>query len=232
MSTQNNNSNTDEGAAPVAQTRDEQKVAKKKQAVLEQKVDTAEEVLQMLIKYPQLWNRHEFREIRSKVNAIVTDPDTFPLSPRGWGALRDCLTKGVANQLKNRSMTAQLEHRTEESAIYLQISKASRDTNNDTIGIDGSSTDITRQVWKFNAFDGDNNPLLFRIDSTLNGRAMTLASGTIAKVTTYFPVYFNYGNQKDIRCAIVVRSNIPVISAQMDLIRLASSRDTPRNSEC
>jgi hypothetical protein len=87
----------------------------------------------MLIKYPQLWNRHEFREIRSKVNAIVTDPDTFPLSPRGWGALRDCLTKGVANQLKNRSMTAQLEHRTDESAIYLQISKASRDTKNDTI---------------------------------------------------------------------------------------------------
>ena len=64
MSTQNNNSNTDEGAAPVAQTRDEQKVAKKKQAVLEQKVDTAEEVLQMLIKYPQLWNRHEFSSVR------------------------------------------------------------------------------------------------------------------------------------------------------------------------
>ena len=55
------------------------------------------------------------------------------------------------------------------------------------------------------AVDGSNETLLLRIDSTLNTAAMKLDPGSIAKVTSSFPVYFNYGDEKDDRCAIVVR---------------------------
>jgi len=175
--------------------------------VINDVIDKTQRCLSLLLKGPpDLWNRPAFDDIRSSINTIVANPEKYPLSPGGWGESRDCLTKEVANRLKSRSMEADCECGTDKNAIYLQISSSTCMTKPNTIGINGSTTDITRQVWKFNALDGDNNPLIFRIDSTLNAKAMSLATGTIAKVTTYFPVYFNYDNQNDTRCAIVARS--------------------------
>jgi len=77
---------------------------------------------------------------------------------------------------------------------------------NTMIGINGAIKTIIRQVWKFNAFDGNDQQLMFRIVCTLNSAAMALTTGSIVKVSSYFPIvstYFNYGEPKDPRCAIV-----------------------------
>ncbi len=74
------------------------------------------------------------------------------------------------------------------------------------MGINETSSSITREIWKYKAFDGSDEPFLFRIDSTLNSAALTLIKGSIVKVSSYFPIYFNYGESNDTRCAIVARS--------------------------
>jgi hypothetical protein len=162
MSTPNDNSNIS-AAAAAPKKRDEQKLEKEGQAVINDLIDKTQRFLSLLLKGPpDLWNRPAFDDIRSSINTIVANPEKYPLSPGGWGESMDCLTKEVANRLKSRSMEAERECGTDKNAIYLQISSSTCMTKPNTIGINGSTTDITRQVWKFNALDGDNNPLIFR----------------------------------------------------------------------
>lgn len=159
-------------------------------------------VLKMILRNHNLWETPKMATVRQRIIDISRDPQKYPVPASGWGVERDDLTKDVASKLLNRTMSTPLK-----DDIFLQIThRECTETNNESIDINEHGTKIgKRQKWKFTAVDGSNQTLLLRIDSTLNTAAMKLDPGSIAKVKLSFPVYFNYGDEKDERCAIVVR---------------------------
>eukprot|EP00985_Skeletonema_marinoi_P018418 scaffold10289_cov75-Skeletonema_marinoi.AAC.2 len=196
MSTPNTNAK-----AAANKPRDEVKKEALERKFIENLRENTETFLSMMLHDAKLWDHADNIIIRDKISEISRKPSKYPPPLTSWGVERDQLTKDVSDQLKNREMD-----RPNNNDIYLQITHADCEKRKEHVGIDDLSHDIgTRQRWKFTAVDGDGNAFLFRIDSTLNIAGMTLTPGTIAKVSSSFPVYFAYDNAKDDRCAVVAR---------------------------
>ena len=206
MSTQGNTSkhSSGHGAGTEKKWRDEEKLEKIKKAATIEMIKSGEFLLKQLINTPNYLEKPEFHTIRKYLLNISKNHASYLSSPTGWGAKREELTKDIASNLQNRDMPSTLE-----KDIVLQIthSDGTDVKKGASIGISGQGKDIgTRQNWKFTAVDGSNQALLLRIDSTLNTRAMSLDPGSIAKITSSFPVYFNYEDSNDTRCAIVIKN--------------------------
>jgi len=80
-------------------------------------------------------------------------------------------------------------------------------TNSKLVGdmVVGKAKDIPHRTWKVNAIDGDQTVITVRLDSTLNSEGKFLTPGAVIHVALAFPVYMDYGNLYDMRCAIVLR---------------------------
>ena len=196
MSKQNN---TKTGAATT--WRDEEKDEKKEIQSLERLLGITDAMLGTLLKDPRLWMTPNYKSVVDKITEIARNPVVYPPSPTSWGVERSKLTKGISDELTKRRMDLPNENK-----LCIQITHAEKKERTDPIGLNEQSTNIgTRQRWLFTAVDGDGNTFLLRIDSTLNHAGMTLTPGTIAEVTSSFPVYFNHEDTNDNRCAVVVR---------------------------
>jgi hypothetical protein len=195
-------STKDDGAAVATQKpRDEVKKEQVEKKFITNLVNNADTCLSLLLQRAELWDSPLYSDVRVKICEIARKPLQYPPPPIGWGVDRNCLTKGISNQLTNRTMD-----RPNMNVVYLQITHADCVKRTESIGINELSRDIgTQHRWKFTGVDGDNNTFLLRIDSALNVAAMTLTPGTIAQVTSSFPVYFNHDDSNDNRCAVVVR---------------------------
>lgn len=204
MSTEgNNNSNSaGNGASKAKKPRDVIKKENEEKQAGKNLVDCTELVLESVNNNPSLLEKESFINIRKLLRDISTKHGGSLLPPSGWGLEWGDLTKDIARNLRNRELTTPLEN-----DIFLQIThRDSVEVKNGSIGVNGHSRNIeTRRKWRFTAVDGSNDALLLRIDSTLNTAAMSLNPGSIAKITSFFPVYFNYGDDNDNRCAIVLR---------------------------
>jgi len=200
---------TKSGAAAAAVPRDEAKADKDEQNAMDKLLDITDAMLDTLLAKPELWKAKQFKPVVDKISEIARNPSAYPPSTTSWGVERTILTQGISNQLTDRTMD-----RPNENVLYLQITAAEMTEQADPIRINEQSANIgKRQRWKFSAVDGDNNAFLLRIDSTLNHVGMTLAPGTIAKVTSSFPVYFNHDDSNDNRCAVVIR-NFDIVGSQ------------------
>lgn len=197
---------TGNGAAAAAVPRDEAKADKNEQNSVEKYIIITEAMLKNLLLHPPLWKAQHYRPIVDKISEIARNPANYPPYADSWGVERTILTPGISNQLTNRTMD-----RPNKNVLHLQITHVDMTERADPIHINKQTANIgTRQRWKYTAVDGDNNTFLLRIDSTLNHMGMTLVPGTIAKVTSSFPAYFNHDDSNDNRCAVVIRDFVIV----------------------
>lgn len=202
MSTHGNN-NSNNGDGDGTKCRDEVKSQKKQKTAMGGMVESTELFLGLLLSNPGLLEKPRLGNIRKYLLDISSKHASLLSPPIGWGATRDVLTKDIASDLQNRNISSPLNN-----AISLQIThRDCIEVKGTSIGINEHSNDIvgTRKKWRFTAVDGSNGILLLRIDSTLNTAAMSLDPGSIAEITSSFPVYFNYEDDNDDRCAIVVQ---------------------------
>ena len=88
------------------------------------------------------------------------------------------------------------------SDVVLQVTAATPE--NRMTKVEGK--DVPHRMWKLNAVDGNSTIITVRLDSTLNLEGKFLTPGTIIHVTSGFPVYMNYGDLYEMRCAIVLRA--------------------------
>ncbi|KAL7536485.1 hypothetical protein ACHAXR_007194 [Thalassiosira sp. AJA248-18] len=190
--------------------RDEIKGTAQKENDKNEVIRIVENVLGEMLEYPQSWNDPSLANVRSMVRRIGTDPTTYPLP---FGDEDDAesskitnppvidLTKDVARSLYARDDL-------DLSNITLQITASTPEmVSTKLIGdlVPDLKQDIPHRQWKMNAIDGDNNVITLRLDSTLNSEGAFLTPGVVLRVTSAFPVYMNYGDMYDMRCAIVLR---------------------------
>ena len=196
---------------PKKKFKDEEKDEEKKAQEKEGYIAIIEAVLGKLISSPESWNDVALDKVRSMICQLGSDPIKYP-PPCGQVATTHpapCeptvqLTKGLADALYNRKAIDFGD------VIIIQISAASADMVNtkivDSFGSTRSTNDeIKYRRWLLNAVDDDNDVLTVRLDSTINSKGVLLTPGAVIKVTSAFPIYWDYGSEYDMRCAIVIR---------------------------
>ena len=194
--------------------KDELKDANKKEADREGAIATVEAVLERFINHPAAWEGGEdLSNIKSMICKIGSDRLTYP-PPLGENIISTShtptpqqtevqLTPGLASSLYNResvdfcNITIQITVASSPEMISTKIGG--------TIGNKNCNTNINYRRWKLNAVDGDNNVISVRLDSTLNSEGKLLTPGAVINVKSAFPIYMNYGDLYDMRCAIVLR---------------------------
>ena len=182
--------------------KDESRDAQKKAQKRADAIATVEVVLSRILREPSLCDDPDMVNIKSMICRIGRDRDKFPLpldegeddlSVSSAGGNR--LSSGVGKSLYGREDV-------DLSDAVIQITASSCETR--TTRVDGN--DFPHRMWKLNAVDGDATVITVRLDSTLNSEGKFLSPGAIVHVTSGFPVYMDYGDLYDQRCAIVVRS--------------------------
>lgn len=190
--------------------KDEVKDTSKKEADRDAAIATVEAVLETFINRPDSWQGEGLTNIKSMVCQIGSDRLTYP-PPLGDNTsttptpqhTKVNLTPGLASSLYKREDI-------DYSNITIKITVASPPEMVSTkidglIGNKNNNTNISYRRWKLNAVDGDNNVITLRLDSTLNSEGKLLTPGAVIKVKSAFPIYMNYGDLYDMRCAIVLR---------------------------
>ncbi|KAL7547980.1 hypothetical protein ACHAWF_017086 [Thalassiosira exigua] len=186
--------------------KDELRADEEKQSKKEETIAVVEAVLEAIITKPSAWDDPQLENIKSMICTIGRDRDRFPL-PLGEDNTDNnesavcALTAGVASLLYKRE-ELNLTNTT------LQITAASSEMKSSKLEgllVAKQLEDIPHRIWKLNAIDADSNVITVRLDSTLNSEGKLLSPGAIINITSAFPVYMNYGDMYDMRCAIVLR---------------------------
>jgi len=193
--------------------RDEEKVEDKEAREKADMVDDVVAFLEYLLENPKKWGDHEFDAITSMICTMGSDPLKYPppsgqvaaihRTPRAPTEIQ--LTKDLAQKLYNRK---DIDF---DKDIYIQITVASAEMiKTRVVGKCASFRDIDDDEikyrrWLLNAVDDNNDVLTVRLDSTINSKGVLLTPGAVIKVTSAFSIYWDYGNEYDMRCAIVIR---------------------------
>jgi len=182
--------------------KDEERAIKKRKLELETRVRNAAALLDILEQCPWLFGTNTFQPLRDRILAIADNPRKYPRTPQaqGWGKTAADLTKKIGTGMYHRTLST---NDLDGDPIILQVVQTEDHVVHSTIG---SSSFSTRKL-KMAAIDGDGMPIMLRVDSTLNAEAATmLTKGTIVAIPSFITLYFNYDDEKDLRCALVARS--------------------------
>ena len=193
----------------VAVYRDEVKGKDKSKKQFLQQVDATVAVLRTVKNNPQLWSKDSLKELSNLVYEIAGQPGKYhsgKTKEQGYGkSVRD-LTKNVGEALYMRTLSAST---LDGNPVVLQITQVESTTVQCQIG----SSTFTTKKWKFAAEDGNQIPILLRVDSTLNSAATLLKKGTVVSIASFNTVYFRYEDGEDLRCAMIAK-DIEVVGYQ------------------
>ena len=168
-----------------------------------------ETLLGVILSNQKSWNESSLDNVKSMIQQIGTDRITYPpslgeddnSSADETRSAHPSLSESIGKSLYKRESI-------DFSNVTLQITWAS--SENTTTKLNGNivsvqQKDIPYRLWKMNAIDKDQTVITVRLDSTLNSEGKFLSPGAVIQVTSAFPLYMNYGDMYDMRCAIVLR---------------------------
>ena len=193
-------SNNDNNETALRRDEAKRKAAAQKQ--LQDKIDSAASVLQLVKAVPAMWEKPEMKLLRQLTYEITGDPKTYKPNKDdgGHGIGIDQLTKGIGSLLFNRDMP--MDSNTDEIILY--ITHADNVTESNVVAELGTTAINTRR-WKISAIDGDKKYITVRVDSTLSSAGNLLIPGAVISVSKFIPIYWNYQDKSDTRCAIVIQ---------------------------
>ena len=189
--------------------KDEVKEKAQKESDKAEMIAVTESLLGVILNNPESWNEPSLSNVKSMIRKIGTDRITYPPSILEDNDSSDDKTPSAhPNLSENIGKTLYKRESIDFSNVTLQITAASYVNTSTKLNgniVSDQQKDIPYRMWKMNAIDKDQTVITVRLDSTMNSEGKFLSPGAVVHVTSAFPVYMNYGDMYDMRCAIVLR---------------------------
>jgi hypothetical protein len=176
--------------------------ATRKRKEREELVFTVESFFAVMLAQPNKWSGEGLHFIKRALGEINHNPARFPPAiPLAGSTTRTSNNQQEDIQLSSGFACRLYDRQDLPSQAIIQITVGS--SKNLEIAIQGQKYYVRQ--WLFNAVDGDHDIITLKMDSTLNSQATLLEEGTILKLESFFPIYFNFDNKTSMECALLVK---------------------------
>jgi hypothetical protein len=178
------------------------KEATRKRKEREELVFTVKSFFTVMLAQPNKWFGKGLHFIKRAIGEINQNPVRFPPAAPLAGS-----TTGPTNnqqedvQLSSGFACLLYNRKDLPSRAVIQITIGS--SKNREIAIQGQKYYVRQ--WSFNAVDSKKDIITLKMDSTLNSQATLLEEGTIVKLKSFVPIYFNFDDKTSMECALLVK---------------------------
>jgi hypothetical protein len=178
------------------------KEATRKKKEREELVFTVKSFFTVMLAQPNKWSGEGLHFIKRAIGEINLNPARFPPAiPLVRPTNRTSNNQQEDIQLSSGFACRLYDRQDLPSQAIIQITVGS--SKNKGIAIQGQKYYVRQ--WSFNAVDGNHDLITLKMDSTLNSQATLLEEGTILKLESFFPIYFNFVDNTSMECALLVK---------------------------